>query len=259
MTTQVEMKARRLLELKNAGRKKNLKVQRRIAKKRRLELKDCKLLVMNARHVPRSRTEYWTWWDRVEPFGIPRNPDRVYKDWVTWADFLDTDNEFCAYEKGVWRKYFDAMRYVHSRKLENKPAYKEAVLGSDWPKDIPKSPQTIYAEWDSWSTWLGITLRSRMNVMTEVKQCMAICTIGSMSANVVRVLIARGGIDDLRTQLEDAGNLKVYKMYGWSSDDGDVLSTLMARFASDQGGGEYIVHNMPSLLFELDSVLAWWK
>lgn len=231
-----------------------------LLKRRWLPYAFAKAALSAATHRPNTREEWWAWWDRNEPAGIPRNPHRVYlNDWTSWNDWLDNDNEFVIKEKGNWRNYFAAMKYVHSRKFENKPGYKAAVEEDDWPEDIPRCPQVVYSEWDSWSTWLGVTLRSRIKVMEEIDQYMAICTIGGLSANIVKVLIARGGMDDLKRQLEDAGNLRIYKMYMWDPSSSEEVMALFDHAGTDHGNGEYHIHHMHSLMFELDNILMMYR
>lgn len=230
-----------------------------LMQKRWLSYKHAKMVLHDARHKPNTRKEYYDWWMTNEPVGIPKHPQRVYlREWTSWNDWLDNENEFVIREVGQWMPYWDAMRYVHGRKFINKPAYKEAVLEADWP-NIPKCPQVVYEEWIDWSTWLGVTLRSRMNVMTELRVPMALCTMANLSANVIKVIVARGGMEELKETLEEAGTLKVFKMYEWDASLSDEVAVLFDHFASDQEGGEYIVHNMPSLTFELDSLLLMWR
>lgn len=231
-----------------------------LLQRRWLSYKHAKIVLHDARNVPTNREQYWKWHEENQPVGIPKYPQRVYlKEWISWNDWLENDNEFIVHEVGKWMSYWDAMKYVHGRKFKTKVEYKEATEMDDWP-NVPKCPHRVYKEeWVDWSTWLGTTLRSRMKVMEELKVPMAICTMDNTSANVVKVIVARGGIEELKTTLEDAGNLKVYKMYEWLAGESETVTTLFDHFASDQGDGEYIVHNMPSLLFELDNALGWWR
>lgn len=104
-----------------------------------------------------SRAAYEHWWDREKPKTIPRFPYRVYtKEWVSWNDFLGTNNEFRVINK-AWRPFKEAVLYAHTLHLKSYNDWMEYVKinAEQWPEDIPKRPDVAYDKWVSWTHWLG--------------------------------------------------------------------------------------------------------
>lgn len=104
-----------------------------------------------------SRSAFEHWWDREKPKTIPRFPYRVYtQEWVTWNDFLGTNNEF---KKGVksWRPMNEAVVYVHSLQLKTQRDWLDYCRdhADSVPDDIPRRPDVVYDKWVSWNHWLG--------------------------------------------------------------------------------------------------------
>lgn len=102
-----------------------------------------------------SRKKYHEWWDRNKPKAIPRYPYRVYKDWVSWNDFLGTDNEFGVRVGRQWRPMDEAITWVHSLKIESYPKWMEWCKENTLPDDIPARPDLVYNNWRTWNHWLG--------------------------------------------------------------------------------------------------------
>jgi predicted helicase len=80
------------------------------------------------------------------PKNIPKNPDRFYKEFPNWIDFLHG-------QKGKWLNYKEAKKIVISLKLKSK---------EDWfanrhklPSKIPKNPQQTYSNFEGWGKFLG--------------------------------------------------------------------------------------------------------
>lgn len=104
-----------------------------------------------------SRGAFEAWHDREKPKAIPRFPYRVYtKEWVTWNDFLGTDNEF---KKGPrqWREFNDATLFVHKLQLKTMRDWLDycSEHAEEVPEDIPRRPDVVYGKWVSWNHWLG--------------------------------------------------------------------------------------------------------
>jgi hypothetical protein len=92
-------------------------------------------------------------WRTVErPNNIPRFPDKVYSgQWVSWGDWLGTDNVSNA--KRIFVAFEEARATVRSVTLKNMAEWRE------WRKTarhIPSQPQVVYKDqWVSWGDWLG--------------------------------------------------------------------------------------------------------
>lgn len=99
-----------------------------------------------------------------KPSDIPTNPYRVYKEWISWGDFLGTKNvhptklNFLTYKK--------ARKFVHSLKLKNVKEWEEYCKSGKKPGNIPFCPRSAYQNkgWVKWYHWLGTkTPKSYLN------------------------------------------------------------------------------------------------
>jgi hypothetical protein len=88
------------------------------------------------------------------PKDIPSTPDVVYrsKGWVSWPDWLGSG----------WRPFEEAREFARSLKLARWADWKKYARGQmqekePLPKDIPKTPDSVYKDkgWVSWGDWLG--------------------------------------------------------------------------------------------------------
>lgn len=78
---------------------------------------------------------------------LPSNPDKTYKEWVSWCDFLNK-------ERRVFTDFISAKYFVHKLNLKS---YKEWVkwCSNNNPNNIPVYPNIVYKEWISWMDWLN--------------------------------------------------------------------------------------------------------
>ena len=87
--------------------------------------------------------------DKGHPKGIPRRPNKVYKNegWNGWGDFLGTD--FLPFPK--------AREYARSLGLNSSDEWKKLSKEKGHPKGIPHGPEKIYKNkgWNGWEDFLG--------------------------------------------------------------------------------------------------------
>jgi len=102
-----------------------------------------------------SRGKFFEWWDRNKPKAIPRFPYRVYQEWISWNDFLGTNNKFNEKSGTKWRSLEEATLWVHSLKLGSYNEWMDYCRNTELPEDIPARPELIYDGWRSWNHWLG--------------------------------------------------------------------------------------------------------
>ena len=95
-----------------------------------------------------------------KPADIPAWPQSVYakSGWTSWGDFLGTG--IISSHRRHWRPFNEARAFVRDLGLKNGNEWRDYIKSGKIPNDIPATPYTIYAEWISWSDWLG-TGRSR--------------------------------------------------------------------------------------------------
>ena len=96
------------------------------------------------------------------PKGIPGHPQVVYKNkgWISWADFLGTDN----HREADYLEFEEAREYIRLQKLENTRFWKQWSK-THRPSNIPGTPDVIYKEkgWISWADFLGTDIIQKGN------------------------------------------------------------------------------------------------
>ncbi len=209
-----------------------------------------------------SRKSFWDWHASARPNNIPKMPQRVYREWTTWGEFLGTNNVFQKYEKGSYRPYWEAVRWAQSTCRDN-----SLTRSIDWlhyydeneesiPRDIPKNAHYHYKEdWQGWATWLGSNIEAKLVSATQQLAVFALCTQSWSAPNVIRIVVAMDGIAELRSVMTD-DQLSPVKVYEFVRDEAETLQSIMAAVGSQQPDGTFIVADMNSMIFEFDSILA---
>jgi hypothetical protein len=58
--------------------------------------------------------------------------------------------------RGQWRDFEEAREYVRGLGLQSETEWRKYLKSGDKPRDIPASPDTVYADdWLGWGDWLG--------------------------------------------------------------------------------------------------------
>lgn len=81
--------------------------------------------------------------------GLPSAPDKTYKEWISWGDWLGT-GAVGVYEFWPFKK---ARAYVRSLKL--KPGEWQEYSDTRRPSYIPAAPRGFYKEFTSQADWMG--------------------------------------------------------------------------------------------------------
>lgn len=207
-----------------------------------------------------SRKSFWDWHAAKRPNNIPKMPQRVYKEWTTWGEFLGTNNVFQKYEKGNYRPYWEAVRWAQ------KTCQQEGLTRSiDWlhyydenetiiPKDIPKNAHYHYKEdWQGWATWLGTNVGSKVVAAQADLAVFALCTQSFTPPNVIKVVMANDGPEQLKLIMRD-DSLTPVKTYKFERNLADTLQSVLTATGSQQTDGTFVVRDMNSLLYEFDSL-----
>jgi superfamily II DNA or RNA helicase len=97
-----------------------------------------------------------------KPWDIPRDPANLYGEEFKrnggWGAWLGTGNR-----KGGWKKYEEAIKFVHTLGLKDEPDWRAYTRGlhpelPTLPADIPRAPYGRYADFTKrggWKAWLG--------------------------------------------------------------------------------------------------------
>lgn len=148
-----------------------------------------------------SRSGYETWFNRAQPKALPRFPYRVYKEWVSWNDFLGVNNKFSTNQAGKWRSFAEAVKWAHTLKLRTQAEWTEYLKSGQRPPDIPARPDVVYPKWVSWNHWLGNKPSERVKVANADEiGVYYIIHEPSFPSNVLTFGVEPGGLSALRTR-----------------------------------------------------------
>lgn len=216
-----------------------------------------------------SRAGYIEWHKQNNPKYLPRYPNRVYKEFTSWNDWLGTQNTFSPNHKRNWRPYWEAVKFIQQVAADN-----DLNTMEDWinyckkdgvviPDDIPKRPDVTYPEWvgNGWKTWLGVDIRSRLKTAKINTHIFAICSYWNLSVprNVYAFVHAPTGVSEMKQKIDHVKDLVVYRAYHWEPELSDQIHSLFKHFVRDEGDGKMYVPDLNGLVFELDMILEVYK
>lgn len=99
-----------------------------------------------------SETE-WRHFRRSLPKNIPSTPNVVYQqEWISWGDWLGTNSKYTP--PNSFRDFNSARAWSRKQNLSSSRDWFKLCQSSRIPKDIPRSPYSVYDEWISWGDWL---------------------------------------------------------------------------------------------------------
>lgn len=202
-----------------------------------------------------SRSEYWAARDH---FGwgewAPKVPNRVYKDWQGWNDFLNTTNVFHARSNNpiYYRDYWSAVRWVRSLNLESIREWKKYVDSDELPLDIPMNPAAVYKEhWKGYREWLGLGNARAKVADYEKKEFWVLYSDGRPN------LFWWTRLDIDQYAILKTYDVNIVRKYAYERDLGDQVHELLnkhsAKFEEDERERE--CNNIPALTFDLDCIL----
>lgn len=222
------------------------------------------------RHQIQSRKQYWDWLYSEGIAYLPTQPPTTYKDsWVSWNEFLGVANDFesTTRQEMQYRSYWDAVRWsqaaAHENKLLTFNDWMEYYEGGNVPADIPKRPDAYYEEWKGrgWGTWLGTTIEGKIMTEKEAQQIMALIVQKGHAKNVVTVKVEKGGMSALEQAWIDAKEagqeFQVLRTYDYKPTDYNSIQGVLEMVSTPYQGSDNIrlVENLPTMLWELDSIL----
>ncbi len=214
-----------------------------------------------------SRSAYIEWHKEHNPPYLPRYPNRVYKEFTSWNDWLGTTNTFNPNTKKIWRPFWEAVKWAQKvaadNDLNDMKGWLEWSKANTLPDDIPARPDISYKEFvgNGWGTWLGKDIRGRLKAARENTHIFAICSYWTLSVprNYYAFVHAPTGVAEMKAKIDHVKDLVVYRAYYWEPELSDQIQQLFQRYARDEGDGKMFVPNLNALLFELDMLLEWWR
>ncbi len=210
-----------------------------------------------------SASKYREWHKENKISYLPAYPERVYKEWVSWNDYLGNQNVFKGEVKQIVRPYWDAVKWA-----QEFAALHNLNIIQDWhnywkdhkdelPTDIPLNPDAKYMEWVNWGVWLGTDVRSRLLTAKMDTALLCICSRHSLSVpgNMFTIVQAEKGESELRSILKRDTELKVVKCYKMENEYKEQVMEVVKRWGRNDGNG-WFVPNVNNILFELDAILV---
>ena len=200
-----------------------------------------------------TRHQWREWHRQYSPDHIPRYPEFVYTDWVSWPDFLGSDK----YARKNWIPYDQAIQIVHQFKLENRDEY--AQWNKDHPQIImPPSPDVVYnKQWEGWGKFLGKTAVERIEVYQSVDtEVLYIAHRPGDPSNVYEIAVDRVGKANVDLRRHNMG-YQIIKVYKTEEDRNQAMKHIIQANGTQwyEERNVYSVFNLYELLFQLDVLL----
>lgn len=107
-----------------------------------------------------SVNQYKEWFYINRPSNLPVDPRVFYRDkgWISWNDFLGTNNTYPYIKRKAYRPYKEARAFAMSKNIGGFMEWLEFCKAGKCPADIPHRPDIAYfnrGEWFSWREFLG--------------------------------------------------------------------------------------------------------
>jgi len=202
--------------------------------------------------------EYLRWHEYNRPRQIPKRPERVYKEFKGWNDFLGNDNKFKGGKRIAQRPFVEAVAYAHSLHLKKSSDWPSYIREHGIPNDVPSHPELYYKQWVSWPHWLGNTVSGRVaakQIITTDAGILYLVGMPGLPGNIMKIGVEAGGVSALRDAQAKQG-FRVIKMY--KMEEGYDWEATVARYATRwwDDDSQWVVSNIHELAFDLFSDLV---
>ena len=196
-----------------------------------------------------SKVEYHKWIRRERIKFLPGYPYRVYAEWVSWNEFLGTDNRMRNdIRKKEYLPWWESVRWVHASGIKNWADWKVACRAGRVPEGIPHWPNVNYKDdWDA-DVWFGKTVLVRVDSMIAEGVYWYLVRMEGEPENVVWFL--KGGKGDIKD------GWKVLRTWEYEADLEDVAWAIVRSMSSSYYDEEQrLCANVSQMVFALDSKL----
>ncbi len=204
-----------------------------------------------------SRVKWLEWYRENKPPLIPCMPERVYKEWESWGEFLGSGN--IPTKEKVFRSYEESLKYVHQLKLSSNDEWRKWSGSGIRPDDIPSCPDQVYKDkWNGWNEFLGNKLVNRIDGQQLNTRVLFIIQEQGVPSNVFTIGVESNGKSVVLEHQRKKG-FRLIKIYKFDPEIKHRVDFVMSKFASPWYGSniQFLVSNIHELLFELDGVLDW--
>ncbi len=206
-----------------------------------------------------SRNGFEDWYNANKPKAIPRFPYRVYKEeWVTWNDFLGTQNVFAERTGKSWRSIEEAALWVHTLNIETYTKWIEYCRENTLPSDIPARPDIVYKSWKSWGHWLGNKVIKKVETVREAQKVQIFYIIQEQGypENVLTFGMDKMGPANFKARWEQE-NFLIIKMFWFDPKHAAQITNIVNSLSSPYLGEDKtrIVPNIWEICWHLSMIL----
>jgi len=206
-----------------------------------------------------GRSSYVKWHRTEKPLYVPCFPNRVYKDeWISWNHYLGTSNMFgnwSAIDRSVFKPYWDAVRYVHTLKLQTSKEYFAWARAGERPEDITDRPEAVYKDqWTSWDDYLGVSTRARQEYFKQTIGNPVICfaTTAGVPKNIIQIIRAKN-VEALKQNWDPSNNgVAVFLIPNDITEFNNIIDQCSSPYYGDSS--TRIVPNVDNMLYMLEQI-----
>jgi hypothetical protein len=196
-----------------------------------------------------SRSQYWTWWDMWQPVDLPRNPHRVFVDWISWNDFLGNNNKFKNTNPRQFRPFEEALAYAHTTNIATSSQWME----TKHPDDVPVRPDIVYRhQFKGWKYFLKTGLRKATHAVEAAKSIenTQILVFLHQQWNPLNVFFVNvfSGIAAVNNFCKK-NNMTIQRLFRYPS--GYDWKSVVERHGSYYGNNEWIINDAQQLFFDI--------
>ena len=210
-----------------------------------------------------SRSKYQEWWDKNQPTTIPRFPYRVYaKEWISWNDFLGTDNKFKEKKPQAYRSLPDCLSYVHTLRIKSQAEWLELCRQEPRviPDDIPNRPDLVFSsKWKGWNHWLGIKAAPDLKTLQrQLKaQVFFVAHDPQKPENVLMFGVENGGLPAMKARWQRE-QFNIIRLFWIDQSTLDITKQIVDLFSRPYQGDERerITPNVWEIITRLEQLLS---
>lgn len=216
-----------------------------------------------------NREQYWRWFEEFQP-PLPKYPNRVYDEWVSWNEWFGNDNcwgKTQTIEKGklsYWREFWEAVAFAQQAAIDNdiktRHQWFDWVKQGNAPKDIPQHPEFAYKDTfkhnGSWDLWLGRNTTARLQKERNKTGVVGLFVDNQISSNIIKVLVFKDGFKQAEQSIKQNSNGTCIRLYVIEQGTLNTLHNLCTHYGSEQEHMMFLFSNVNQLLFECDSQFA---
>ena len=211
-----------------------------------------------------TRLQYRSWYAENRIRWMPYDPNKVYKEWTSWNDFLGNTNSFednyikKSQLKQQFLPFWEAVSLAQSLASKHNltAAHQYRKFHKDNPtlvSSLPRAPNVYYADWMGWPTWLGKTTSATLLPKVHMEQYFIVLSHGP---DLYSFHITTGGKEEARKIVETGTFVKAYV---YEAECHDRLAEIVERNSEEDDGNTRFCYNINSIIYEIDVILVQFK